>query len=153
MKMKTVGLTLALTLIGAVLCWASPQMGTWKLNEAKSKFAAGAGKNQKVVYQGVGDQVKVTVDGIDAEGKPAHNEWTGKFDGKDYAVKGDPNFDMRAYKQVDDHTLDMTLKRGGKVVGTGKVVVSADGKNRTVTTSAKDAKGKQSKNTAVYDKG
>ncbi len=151
--MKTVGLTLALTLIGAVLCWASPQMGTWNLNESKSKLAPGGGKNTKVTYEAAGDQVKVTVDGVDAEGKATHNEWTGKFDGKDYAVTGDPNFDMRAYKQVNDHTLDMTLKRGGKVVGHGKIVVSADGKARTVTTTAKDAKDKEMKTTAVYDKG
>jgi hypothetical protein len=30
--------------------------------------------------------VKITVDGVDANGKPAHNEWTGKFDGKDYSI-------------------------------------------------------------------
>lgn len=153
MKIKTVGLTLALTLVGAVLCWASPHMGTWNLNEAKSKLAPGIGKNQKVVYEAMGDQTKVTVDGLDAEGKPIHTEWTGKFDGKDYAVTGDPQFDMRAYKQVNDRTLDMALKHGGKVVGTGKIVVSADGKTRTVTTSGKDAKGKSFKNIAVYDKG
>lgn len=84
MKTKTVGLTLALSLLGAVLCWASPQMGTWNLNEAKSKFGPGTGKNTKVVYEAAGDQIKVIVDGVDAEGKPSHNEWTGKFDGKEY---------------------------------------------------------------------
>jgi flagellar hook assembly protein FlgD len=152
MKTKTVGLTLALTLIGAALCWASPHMGTWTLNEAKSKIPAGASKNTKVVYEAAGDQVKVIVDGIDAEGKPIHNEWTGKFDGKDYAVTGDPSIDMRAYKQVNEHTLEMTFKHDGKVVGGGKVVVSADGKTRTVTNEWKDAKGKQFKTTGVYDK-
>jgi len=36
------------------------------------------------VYEAAGDSVKVTVAGIDGDGKPTHNEWTGKFDGKDY---------------------------------------------------------------------
>lgn len=58
-------------------------MGRWELNGEKSKLAAGAGKNTKVVYEAKGDQVKVTVDGVDAGGKPAHNDWTGKFDGTD----------------------------------------------------------------------
>jgi FlaG/FlaF family flagellin (archaellin) len=127
-------------------------MGTWKLNEAKSKFAPGAPKNHTVVYEAAGDNVKVTVDGTDADGKALHNEWTGKFDGKDYPVTGDPTSDTRAYKQVNDHTLDMTIKKDGKVIMTGKIVVSADGKTRTVTTSGTDAKGKKVKNTAVYDK-
>ncbi len=150
--MKTVSLTLALTFIAAVLCWASPQMGTWKLNEAKSKLAPQMGKNTKVVYEAMGDQVKVTVNGVDAEGKPTHNEWTGKFDGKEHPVAGDRNFDGRSYKQVDERTLEMKLMREGKVVGTGKVVVSADGKTRTVTNSGKDAKGKEFTSTGVYDK-
>lgn len=151
-QIRTVVLTITLTFLAAVVCWAGPEMGTWKLNEAKSKLAPGIGKNEKVVYKAAGDQVKVTVDGVDAEGKAVHNEWIGKFDGKAYPVKGDRNFDGRAYRQVNDHTLDMTLMHGGKRVGSGKIEVSADGKTRTVTTSGKDANGKNFKSTAVYDK-
>jgi hypothetical protein len=127
-------------------------MGTWKLNEAKSKFAPGAAKNNTVVYEAAGDNVKVTVDGTDGNGKPTHNEWTGKFDGKDYPVTGDPSSDARSYKKVDDRTLDLTVKKDGKATTTGRIVVAADGKSRTITTSGTDAKGKKIKNTAVYDK-
>ena len=127
-------------------------MGTWKLNEAKSKFAPGAPKNTTVVYAAAGDSIKVTVDGTDADGKATHNEWTGKFDGKDYPLTGDPTSDMRSYKQVDDRTLELTNKKNGKVTVTGKIVVSADGKTRTVTTSGTNAKGEKVENTAVYDK-
>ena len=108
--------------------------------------------NHTVVYEAAGDNVKVTVDGTDADGKALHNEWTGKFDGKDYAVTGDPTSDTRAYKKVNDNMLDMTIKKDGKVTATGEIVVSADGKTRTVTTSGTDSKGKTVKNTAVYDK-
>jgi hypothetical protein len=132
---------------------ANPNMGTWKLNEAKSKFAAGAQKNHTVVYSAApNDMIKVTVDGTDKDGKAQHNEWVGKFDGKDYPVTGDPNFDARSYKVVDAQTLDMTVKKGGKVLGTGKIVVSADGKSRTVTTTATDPKMTTFNNTAVFDK-
>jgi len=127
-------------------------MGTWKLNDAKSKFPAGATKNTSVVYEAAGDQVKVTVDGTDADGKSVHNEWTGKFDGKDYPVTGDPNTDARAYKKVNDHTLSMTVKKAGKVTVTGRIEVSADGKTRTVSTKGTDAKGAKVSTTAVYDK-
>jgi hypothetical protein len=98
MKAKTSVLTLAVCFVGLTLCYAQDaNMGTWKLNEAKSKIGAGSAKNTTVVYEAAGDNVKVTVDGVDADGKPAHSEWTGKFDGKDYPVIGDPNSDVRSY--------------------------------------------------------
>jgi hypothetical protein len=105
-----------------------------------------------VVYEAAGDSIKVTVDGVDAKGNPTHNEWTGKFDGKDYPVTGEPAYDTRAYTQVNAHTLSMIIKKGGKVVMTGKVVVSADGKSRTVTTNGKDSMGMKVVDKAVYDK-
>ena len=153
MKTKTTGLTLALCFFGAAICFADdPQMGTWKLNEAKSKFAPGVPKNHTVIYETAGDNVKITVDGTDKEGKPTHSEWTGKFDGKDYPVTGDSTSDMRSYTKVSDRILKMAVKKDGKVTVTGRVIVSADGKSRTVTTSGTDAEGKKVKNKVVYDK-
>ena len=152
MKTKRIVLTVAMCFIAVTVAFASPQMGTWKLNEAKSKFPAGASKNTTVVYEAAGDSVKVTVDGVTADGKPTHNEWTGKFDGKDYPLVGDPVSDTRSYKKVDDRTMELTNKKGGKVTVSGRIVVSADGKTRTVTVSGTDAKGIKMKSTAVYDK-
>ena len=154
MKIKTVGLTFILCLAAGAFCLAAddPMMGTWKLNEAKSKIAPGAPKNTTVVYAAAGDQIKVTVDGTDGDGKTAHSEWTGKFDGKDYPVTGDATADMRSYKKEGKDTLDLTNKKDGKVTTTGKIVISADGKTRTVTINSTDAKGTKVTSTAVYDK-
>ena len=153
MKARTIVVTLVLCLVGAAVCFAAdPNMGTWKLNEAKSKLAPGAPKNNTVVYEAAGDNVKITVDGIDSDGKPTHHEWTGKFDGKDYPVTGDPTSDARSYKRINDRTLAFTVKKGGKVTTTGRVVVAADGRSRTVTASGTDPKGQKFSSTAVYDK-
>jgi len=153
MKRKTILTTLLVLFAGAAACLAADaNMGTWKLNEAKSKFGPGATKNMTVVYEVVGDKVKVTVDGIDSDGKPVHHEWTGNFDGKDYPVVGDPSSDARAYKKVDASTMELTTKKGGKVSATGRIVVAADGKSRTLTTTGTNAKGAKITNTAVYDK-
>jgi hypothetical protein len=153
MRTRTIGLTLAFCFLTGVASFAANlQMGSWKLNEAKSKFTRGTAKNTVVVYEAVGDQVKVTVEGTDATGKPARNEWTGKFDGKDYPVTGDPTSDMRSYKKINDRILEFTVRKNHNVMVTGRVVVSADGKSRTVTTSGTTPKGKKFKNTAVYDK-
>jgi hypothetical protein len=154
MKRKTILLSLVALFAVSVACFAADNVnvGSWKLNEAKSKIPAGAAKNTMVTCAATGDNFKVTVDGVDAAGKPAHNEWTGKFDGKDYAVTGDPASDMRSYKQVDANTQTLTIKMGGKVTQSGTVKISADGKTRTVTLHMTDAKGMKVTTTAVYDK-
>ena len=153
MKTRTILFTLALCFAAVAVGFASDaNMGTWKLNDAKSKFAPGASKNNTVVYEAAGDSVKVTVDGVDGSGKAAHNEWTGKFDGKDYPVTGDSTADSRAYTKVGARTLDLTVKKDGKVTITGKIAVAADGKSRTVTAGGTDATGKKVTSTQVYDK-
>ena len=153
MKARTIVLTLVTCVVGVTMCFAADAfMGTWKLNEAKSKISAGTQKNTNVVYEAKGDDVKVTSDGISGDGNPTHIEWNSKFDGKDYPVTGDPNSDMRSYKKIDDHTLEFTAKKAGKVTTTGHMVVSPDGKTRTVNTKGTDSTGKAFQNTAVFDK-
>jgi hypothetical protein len=154
MKARTIALTLALCALGVSAGFAASDshLGTWKLNEAKSKFALGALKNHTVIYEAAGENVKVIVDGVDADGKPTHNEWTGKFDGKNYPVTGEANVDERSYTKVNDRTLTFANKKSGKPTLTGRVEVSADGKTRTVTTTATDATGKKVTSIAVYDK-
>ena len=153
MKTRKMLLAVAAVFATVLVCFAADaNMGSWKLNEAKSKFAAGATKNHMVSYTADGDNVKVTVDGVTSDGKKVHSEWTGKFDGKDYPVTGDPTNDSRAYKRVNASTLSMTLKKDGKVTATGQIVVSSDGKTRTVTIKGTDAMGKTVSSMAVYDK-
>lgn len=154
MKTKLYALTFAFLFAAAAVCFASTdvQLGTWKLNEAKSKLGAGFPHNNSVVYEAAGDSIKVTIDGTDSDGKPTHSEWTGKVDGKDYPVTGDSSSDTRSYKKINDRTLAFTGKKGGKVTISGQVAVSADGKTRTVTVNSTDAAGKKIKGTAVYDK-
>jgi hypothetical protein len=153
MKVRTTLLTLALCFLAVAVSFASDaNLGTWKLNEAKSKFPPGAPKNTTVVYEAAGDSIKVTVDGVDKDGKPSHNEWTGKLDGKDYPLTGDADADTRSYKKIDAHTTDLTNKKAGKAVATGKIVISPDGKSRTLTVHVTDPSGKKVTYTAVYDK-
>ena len=57
MKTKTIAMTLALCFMTVTLCFASPHIGTWVLNEAKSKFPPMSGKNTKVVYEAMDDAI------------------------------------------------------------------------------------------------
>jgi hypothetical protein len=153
MKTRIAAVTVALSFVAAAACFAAnPQIGTWKFNEAKSKMPAGMGKNTTVVYAEQKDKIKVTVDGVDKDGKPTHSVWVGKFDGKFYPVKGNLPYNSVAYKMVNDRTNDITTTKDGKMVWSGRIEVSKDGKSRTVTINATDDKGKKVKGKAVYDK-
>ena len=151
--MKRTAFVLLALLFSTAVCLAqNSQLGTWKLNEAKSKIPAGATKNHTVIYEPSGDNIKITVEGTDASGKAVRHEWTGKMDGKFYPVTGDPTSDSRSYKKLSDRILTMTAKQGAKVTMTGRIVIAANGKTRTVTTTSTDEKGKKTSATVVYDK-
>jgi hypothetical protein len=153
MKTRTIILTLLVCFAAGAVCFASDAwMGTWKLNESKSKIGAGMQKNDTVVYEASGDNVKVTVDGTNGEGKATHDEWTGMLDGKDYPLTGDPTADTRAYTKVNGHTLKLNEKKDGKIIMSGRLVISPDGKTRTLTLSGTNPMGKSFKLTEVYDK-
>ena len=153
-KTKIIALSLGLLFAAGTAFAGGPLIGVWKLNEAGSQIAPGTGKNIKVVYDDLlfEHRFKVEAWGVDAAGNKIHSEWKGKFDGQDYEVKGDPRSDMRAYTKIDDHTLTMINKKAGKVVSTGRVEVSADGKSRKVTLSGRTPTGKKYKTVAVYQK-
>src|SRR5439155_7250311 len=102
-------------------------------------------------YSSMFGQVKIKADGIDANGRPSHTEWSGKFDGKDYPVTGDPNSDARSYTKVNERTLTTTNKKNGKVTVTGHIVVSEDGKSRTVTFNGTTPNWKKSRNVLGYN--
>jgi hypothetical protein len=154
MKTRTILASLVVLLCGAVVGLAAETdltkfMGTWKLDEGKSKFGPGATKNTTVTYAASGDSITITTDGTDKDGKPTHTEWTGKFDGKDYPVTGSTEQDSRSYTPASHHSLSMNIKKGGKTVVTGTINLSNDGKSRTVITKGSDP---SMNNTAVYDK-
>jgi hypothetical protein len=154
MRNKTFGLVLVICFLAAGACFAEifdVQLGTWKLDPAKSRLSRDTGRNDLVDYEWSFRKVKVTISGIDARGNPMHSEWKGKFDGKDYPVTGDPASDVRAYTKVNDHTLNFVAKKGGQLVYNGTIVVAPDGKSRTVSSWATRGK-KRVKSVAVYDK-
>ena len=128
--------------------------GNWKVNLAKSKYDPGPapkGPNYSKI-EAIPGGLKFTNDGVNAEGKPTHNEWGGKFDGKDNPVKGDPNRDTAALKKINDHTIEIVNKKDGKVTTTNRTVFSKDGKTRTGTATGTNAKGEKVNNVTVYEK-
>jgi hypothetical protein len=145
----------AAVLAGTTLAQAADsQVGTWKLNLAKSKFSPGpAPKSSTVKVDAVAGGSKVVVDQPQADGSMRHYEYSAKYDGKDSPVIGNnPDADMVARTRVDANTVKTVSKKSGKVTTTATSAVSIDGKVRTVTTTGTNAAGQAVNNVAVYDK-
>ena len=135
------------------------RFGTWKLDPAKSTFSPGpAPKSQTAKLDPVdgidgGDGgMRTVADRVEADGSLTHFEWTVKFDGKDYPVKGDPGRDAVSVTKIDDFTLVITNKKAGQITTTIRAVYARDGKSRTETTTGTNAKGQKVENVTVWTK-
>ena len=129
----------------------NPFVGTWKLNTAKSKFSPGTAlKEMTVTFEAVGSEFKRTATGVDADGQPISQGSTVAWDGMDHKI--DMPGGTVAVKVVNDHTSNFTIKHEGKIVDSGRAVVSKDGKAMTVTEKGEDQKGRKVDSTEVFDK-
>src|SRR5262249_5600694 len=127
--------------------------GTWKLNLAKSKYSPGPPpKSATIKFEMAQGSLKLTSDGVNAEGKPTHFKYVSKSDGKEVPFKGNPDADTASPRRIDANSFENIWKKAGKVTITSKVAVSKDGKTLTNTQTGKDAEGHTVSVTAVYDK-
>lgn len=127
--------------------------GTWKLNVAKSKFSPGpAPKSMTVTYTPAGDTMKIVVDMVPADGAAQHWEMSGKYDGSDGKITGNPNADTVSFKRIDANTAESTFKLKGKVTATNHRSLSADGKTLTIVSKGTTPDGKPRMDTQVFEK-
>jgi hypothetical protein len=150
---KTMFLLAVLGLAG--LLWAADSaIGTWIFDPASLKVT-GPGplpdRSSIAKIEGQENGIKFTSDTIDAEGKASHTEYSAKYDGKDYPVKGLIGGTV-SVKRVDPNTLDFVYKQDGKIVSTYRAVVSKDGKKSTITFKGKNAKGQDYSSVSVSHK-
>jgi hypothetical protein len=133
---------------------ADNYFGTWTLNVAKSKYDPGpAPKSQTIKLETIaGGSVRETGDRINADGSRTQWEWTAKFDGKDYSVKGDPDLDAVSLKKISDNIIEVTIKKDGKVTNKMKIVVAKDGRSWTNEASSTNAKGVKVHNIMFFDR-
>ena len=139
-------------LLLAVTAFAAddPFTGSWKLNIAKSKLLADDKTKSDVYHMAVSDGAMKFTDEVILDEGVRNITVDAKFDGKYYPIKGDPDTDTVAYHR-NGNTLMVTLKKGNKVVGKDKLVVSPDGKITTVTFTVFSEE-KPLTGTAVFEK-
>ena len=129
-------------------------MGTWRLNVAQSNFASGPPAYARVIcrIEPWQDGLKVVYDMIGTRGGVTHWEWTGRLDGKDFALEGVEEVVTNAYSRVDDNTFTIVTKLDGWPTTTTRIVISPDRKVMTVTSPATNPQGQRVVNTALYEK-
>jgi len=76
-------------------------------------------------------------DGLNFKASTGEN-YSAKFDGKDYPFHGDPGTTSVVLKKVDDNTFEETYKRNGEVTGMSRMTISPDG--RSISMISQDAK-------------
>jgi hypothetical protein len=97
--------------------------GSWEMRTVKNVSSTGP----TTTYQTISNGLRVSAG-------PQHYE--AKFDGKDYAVEGNPSQTF-SLKWIDDDTLEQTEKEGGKVIRVARMTVAKDGKSMRVESTDK----------------
>jgi hypothetical protein len=139
---KAILLLAVFGLAGSLWAADNPFIGTWKLNVAKSKSApiGRVPKSEIVKYVAQGDgSIKMTFDFVNQQGKANHQEWSAKWDGKNY-------YGLTARKIDSNHLI---------VVGQGisyRHTISEDGNTLSLEVKSEDEKRQPVTLELVYDK-
>ena len=128
----------ALVTSSAIFAQSDPRIGRWKMNAKKSSASSDAPESDLRTYEATPDGTKFTWAVVDAKGTAHSAAYTAKLDGKDYPITGDPDLDTVALRLRDANTVELTVKKAGKVVEDATAEVSKDGK--TMTQRSKDGK-------------
>src|ERR1017187_6285940 len=141
--MRKAVFTICLLAVG-LFAAENPFAGTWKLNAAKSKLAgSGIGPSGGVRVESDGATYKASVDTTDEKGQPVKYDYEATLDGKPSKVTGSAAVDELSLKRVNDHTVNATGKKNGKVVYTDKRTVSQDRKTYTISRTGTSPDGKK----------
>jgi hypothetical protein len=155
MKHTLLSLSLALAMGASFAAAQTPSVmpGQWTLDVEKSTYSPGPKpKSQHAVLTAIPNGIRTVSDRVEADGRMIHFEWNGTFDAKDQPVVGDPARDAVSVKKLDDYTLEVTNKKGGKVTTVLHSDYAKDGKTRVETITGTDALGRAVKNVTYWTK-
>jgi len=123
--------------------------GTWNLVPDKSTAMPGPVRYKSGTLTFDSNQSSMTIEGVDADGKPVKATFAVTPDGKPHPVSGSPDFDASSWNRFSDTvTSYMYMKRKSNVV-IGNRVLSREGNVLTFTEKQYDDKGKQTGTAAI----
>lgn len=116
----------------------NPFIGEWTQDISKTRLRQGL-------------VIKIEPSGNDGVHFAGEFSYTANFDGRDYPLK-DSRDDTVALALIDAHTVDATYKRGDEIGDQDRWVVSADGRQMTLTTTGSWGTGERIKESLVFRK-
>ena len=127
-------------------------IGAWRLDVAKSRYRPGpAPLSETRTYVRQGENVLGVILREFANGRRERIEYTANYD-REYPVTGTEDYDMVVLKRIDRSTSEAVLSHAGRVFGTARRVIAADGKSMTITFRRDSETGVSVLNFAYYDR-
>jgi hypothetical protein len=127
-------------------------VGAWRLVVAKSRYRPGpAPTSETRTYVRKGDDVLGVIDREFPGGRRDRIEYTANYD-REYPVTGTEEYDHVVLKRIDKNTSEAVLSHAGRVFGTARRVIAADGKSMTITFRRDSESGVSVLNVAYYEK-
>jgi hypothetical protein len=147
---------LALGSFGFLLLGANDRafIGTWKMNEAKSKVTnLPEAKDMTLVITKEGETVTNSLKGT-VGGQPISQKWTVPSGGGsiNYSEGGPPSGITAVAKVIDDRTVETTTTMNGKQISAERTEISADHKTMTVKESGLNEKGEAYSYVAIFER-
>jgi hypothetical protein len=133
-----------------LLAEQDPRVGVWKLDVAESRFRPGpAPKSETVTVTQEGDWIVTRSEGVEADGSKFSHSKRYKRDGKEHKISS-PEYDTFQVMVRTPYDSDALYRKKGKVMLSGRSVVSPDRRTWTLITTGMDGKHKPVANRIVY---
>ena len=127
-------------------------VGAWRLIVEKSRYRPGpAPTSETRTYTRQGENVLGVIQREFADGRRVRIEYTANYD-REYPVTGTEDYDHVVLKRIDRQTSEAVLSHAGRVFGTARRVIAADGKSMTITFRRDSESGVSVLNSAYYEK-
>ena len=127
-------------------------LGAWGLNVAKSRYRPGpAPSSETRTYVPQGEDVIGVILRTFPDGRRERIEYTANYD-REYPVTGTEDYDHVVLKRLDKFTSEAVLSHAGRVFGTARRVIAADGKSMTITFRRDSESGVSVLNFAYYER-
>jgi hypothetical protein len=127
-----------------------PYIGTWKMNLEKSTSTRPLPKSRTATWAAEGQNLTVTVEGVEANGQPSKVILRQVYDGMPHPATGSPDYDTTIYYRIGNSISSVWFKNG-KVVQLNQVQV-APGKTFTIIIEGIDADGQPYRDVGVWDR-
>ena len=122
------------------------------MNVAKSRYRPGpAPSSETRTYVRNGENVLGVIQRAFPDGRSVRIEYTANYD-REYPVTGTEDYDHVVLKRIDRYTSEAVLSHAGRVFGTARRVIAADGKSMTITFRRDSESGVSVLNSAYYDR-